>query len=336
MGTNEIILKKVQAGLETTRGTGVATTRKVYAQVMGSYDKPLGTFEDTTGTFAARRRAIYGREQIGFTLTDIATYEDLAWHMQMAMKGGVAGVTDAGTPPAFTYSFIPSLSTDDVKSATYEHGEPGNVYKSTQVMTNSWTLRGDSDSDDEPGWMFEAEQLGRDWTTSTYTAAITDRTTEPIIMRGTKLFVDPAGGTLGSTQLLAHLISFSITGNNNLHFKAFAEDQTGFAANKVGRGARTFDAQLVIEFDNDTEFANYRAVAPVQRLVRLEREGTQIHGTSVTNKRVRIDIGGYWQSIAFGDREGNMTVTLGLAGFYDSTLGFDTKVEVVNALTTLP
>ena len=32
MATNELILRKVQAGLETTPGTGVSASRVVYAQ----------------------------------------------------------------------------------------------------------------------------------------------------------------------------------------------------------------------------------------------------------------------------------------------------------------
>ncbi len=326
MGTNEVMLKKVQAGFETVRGTGVAATRILLADVMGSYDKPLATFADKSGTYSQRRRALYGRESVGFTLTDIATFEDLAWHLQMAMKGNVAGVGDGNTPIAYTYDFTPSLSTDDLESATYEHGEPSNRYESNQVMTNSFTIRGDSDSDDEPGWMYEAEQMGLRWEPTAYTAALTVADTEPILMRGTKVFVDGDGDEFGDTQLLGKVISFSVTGNLNRHFKAFAEDETGFAPNKTGRGERTFDAQLVLEFDDDVEFANYRNTDPVLRKIRIEREGSLINDGGVgpdVHKRARIDINGYWQSIAFGDREGNMTVTLGLASYFDEVDGFD-------------
>lgn len=333
MGTNDVILKKVQAGLETVPGTDVAATRILRGTVMGSYDKPLATFPDQTGLYDARQRPLYGRESIGFTLTDGATYEDLPWHLQMAMKGGVAGVSDAGTPPAYTYAFVPSPSTDDLKSATYEHGEPGNRYQSNQVMTNSFTIRGDSDSDDEPGWMFEAEQLGLNWTPTAYTPALTLIDSDPIVMRGTKIFIDDAGAAFGTTQLLGHLISFSFSGNVNRHFKAFAEDEAGFSPGKTGRGQRTFDAQVVLEFDNDTEFAKYRNTTPQQRKIRIQREGATIHTT--VKQRARIDIPGYWQSIAFGDREGNMTVTLGLAGYLDSAAGFAAKIEIVNDLATL-
>ncbi len=333
MATNETILQLNQAGLETVRGTNVAATRKLYAQIAPSFDRPIQEFMDRTGTYEARRRIGYGRAMTGFSATDIATYEDAPWWFQLAVKGGVTGVTTGSTPAGYTYAFAPSNAVDDLKSMTLEFNDAGNPYESGQVMVNSWTLRGDADSNDEPGWMFEAELLGRDWATTVYTAALTDRTTEVITARGTKLFVDTT--TIGTTQVTGKLISWSISGNNNIHFKAFAEDELYFAANKVGRGVRTFDAQFTLEFDNDAEFANYRAAIAVQRKVRLERVGSNIGSTPTTDKKLTIDLYGYWSAISWGDREGNVIATFGLTGFYDATAGHTFKATVVNSLTTL-
>jgi hypothetical protein len=332
MGTNELILRLNQAGLETTRGTAVAATRKVYAQIEPTFEKPLAFFSDTSGTFAARRRQTYGRQRVSFSATDMATYEDLAWWMQMAIKGGVTGTGSASV--GYTYAFTPSLATDDLKSMTLEFGEPGNPYEVDQVMVNSFTLRGDPDSDTEAAWMFEAEMMGRTLSTTTYTTSITDRTTEPIVARGTKLYVDTTAAGIGGTQVTGKLINWSITGNNAIHFKAFAEDESAMAANKVGRGERTYDGEMTVEFDDDTgnlSFATLRAGTPIY--IRLEREGSTIATTY--KKRLRVDAAAYISSISFGDREGNMTATIGFNCFYDSTLAADLKVEIINALSTL-
>lgn len=334
--TNEVILLQAQAGLETTRGTGVTATRKVYGQFTPRYEKTLMEFQDTSGTFEPRRRAAYSRERVGFSAVDIATFEDLPWWLQMAIKGGVTGTSDGGTPPAYTYAFTPSMSTDDLKSFTLEYGESGNKYKSTQCMVNSITLRGDPDNDSEPGWMIDVDIMARDKTVLSSFASLTDRTTEVILARGTKLYIDAAGGTIGTTQVQGKLINWSITITNNLYFKAFAEDVTNVAANKVGRGARLVDAQFTFEFDDDTEFANYRSSSPVQRLIRLEREGSNIHGTPTVNKRLRVDLYGYWNSWSRGNRETNLTATFGFAGFVDATANKSFSIEVVNALATLP
>lgn len=330
MGANEEILRRNQAGLEVTRGTGVAATRLVYANITPNFEKPLREFSDTSGTFAARRRKAFQRERATFSLTDLATFEDLAWWMQLGMKGGVAGAGDGGTPIAYTYAFVPSLSTDDIKSMTLEFNHTGNVYKSKQVMLNSWTVR--IDPDNEGGWMLDGELLALDMLPSTYTAALTDRTTEVISAPGTKLFLDDA--TLGSTQKTDSFISASISANQNIHFKAFGEHKKNFAPNKVGRGQRTFNGQVVLEFDSDTEFEKFRS--ETYRYMRLESEGTQIHGSSVVNKRARIDTNGYWETISWGNREGNIIATFGISAFYDAVSGYDLKMEVVNGLLALP
>jgi hypothetical protein len=343
MGTNELVLQKAQAGIESTRGTGVAATRKIYAQVTPSYDRPLMDFSDQTGTYFDRRRVAYGREKVSFSAVDIATYEDLPWWLGLGLKGGVSGSSDGhSTAPAVTYTFAPAADADDLKSITLEYGEPGNVYESTQVMAQSWTLRGDADNDNEPGWMLDLSLIGRDRTTSSYTGSISDRTTEVILARGTKLFIDDAGGTIGTTQISGKLINFSITCELGLHLKAFMEDESTYAANKVGRSALRVNGQFQFEFDSDTEFAKYRAATPAQRLIRLEREGSQVHAIQAspslpaTNRKATIDLWGYWNSFSHGDREGNMTATFGFAGFYDATAGKVIEVKVVNALTTLP
>lgn len=332
MATNETILRLNQAGLESTRGTAVAATRKVYAQIEPSYEKPLSFFTDTSGTFSARRRQSYGRERVSFSATDLATFEDLPWWLQMAVKGGVTGSGSASV--GYTYAFQPSLSTDDLKSMTLEFGESGNPYKTDQVMVDSFTLRGDPDNDNEPGWMLEAQMMGRTVSTTTYTGSLTDRTTEAITARGTKLYVDTSAAGIGGTQLTGHLINWSITGNNNIHYKAFAEDETSYAANKVGRGERTYDGEVTVEFDADTTaigWSKLRAGSAIY--LRLEREGSTIATTY--KKKLTIDMAAYISSISFGDREGNMTATVGFNAFYDSTLGFDFKATVINALSTL-
>lgn len=335
MATNEVILLKNQVGVEATRGTGVAATRKVYAQITPSYEKPLSTFQDQSGTFFDRRRAAYGREKVGFSALDIATFEDLAYWAQFFLKGGVTPTGDSDTPEAFTYIFAPSAATDDLKSFTLEFNESGNPYESTQVMVTRWTLRMDADNDNEPGWMLDLELMGRDWSTTTYTLALSDRTTEVILARGTKLYIDDDSASIGGTQKLGSLINCSITGETGIHFKAFAEDETGYAANKVGRSAYRVSSQFTFEFDSDTEFAKYRNTTPQQRAIRLEREGTEINDAP-TNKLFRMDLFNMiWSSWSRSDREGNLTAAFGGEAYFDTSESNILEMTIVNAIASI-
>jgi hypothetical protein len=334
LATNEDILLQAQAGIETTRGTNVAATRKVYAQITPSFNRPLTAFRNTTGTFHGRRRASYGRSKVAFSASDEATYQDLAWWFKFCLKGGVTATGDGGTPAAYPYIFVPTIATDDLNSMTLEFNESGNPYESGQVMVNSWTLRMDADNDAEPSWMLDLELIGRDWETTTFTGALTNRTTEPILARGTKLYIEDAGGTIGSTQKTGSLISCSISGNNALTYKAFAEDVNYVAANKVGRGEQTFDAQFTFEFDSDTEFAKYRNTVAAQRIIRLEQSGAAPIHTTVY-PRMRLDMYGYWSTWSRGTRVNNLTQTFGFMGFEDDTDAKTFGAEVVNASATL-
>ncbi len=338
MGTNEEILLRAQAGVETTRGTAVAATRKVYAQIEPTYTRALAQRRNTTGSYIGRREAAYNRERIAFAASEEASFEDLPWWLQMAVdKTATGGSGDAGTPKMYTYTFNPSLTADNLGAFTLEFGEATNKWESDQTMINTLTLRMDSDNDSEPTWMIEADMMARTWVDTTFTTALPDRARELILARGTKLYIDADGGSFGGTQVTGKLISASATINNNIHYKAFAEDIRGYAANKVGRGELTIDAEVTFEFDDDVEFGNYRNEtsdnAPVLRLVRLEREGAVIHD-AVTSK-FTLDIAGYWSAWSRSNREGNLTATMTLSGIYDVTTSTMFKAVVLNDLSVM-
>lgn len=333
MAGQERGLEISQAGIETTRGTAVAATRKVYMPWEPfSFERELQWAEGVTGTFHDRREAQYGRIVHGLTGSEEMSFEDAPWWFEHILKGGVTPSGDGGTPVAYTRNYTPTAAADDLKSSTIEYGTTTLSYEANQSMVNSATIR--FLPDDQKYWMLDVEVMTRKPAQTAMTGSIADRSRELIRAPGTKIFVDSA--TIGSTQVTGRFIGGSVTINNNLDFKAFAEDEDDYAANKVGRGDVTVDAQLAFEFDSDTEFANYRAAQPVERFIRIEREGSQIHGSSVVNKRIRLDMNGYWSSIEPGYRNNNKILTFGLGARYNSVAGYDLKAEVVNALATLP
>lgn len=333
MAGQERALEISQAGIETTRGTSVAATRKAYTLWQPfNFERELQWASQQSGTFHNRREASYDRISMGFNGTESLTFEDLPWWLQFILKGGVAGVTDGGSPPAYTYTFTPTLAADDLKSMTLEFGTPTLPYEVNQAMVNSATFR--FSPDDARYWEMDVEVMSRKPTQTAMTGSIAERTRELIKAPGTKIYVDSS--TIGSTQVQARFIGGSLTINNNLDFKFFAEDEDDAAANKVGRGDVDVDAQFTFEFDSDTEFANYRSSTPVERFIRIEREGTQIHGGSVVNKRARFDLNGYWSSIEPGYRNNNKILTFGLGSRYNTSSAYAISAAVVNALASLP
>ena len=335
MGTNETILQKMQAGIESSPGTPVAATRILTGRGVLNYNHPLGNISEQNGSFDDRSSPVYGRQQVGVSYSEALSYETLPWWGQLFMKGGVAGVSDSGTPtPGYAYGFTPSSATDDLKAVTLEVGEPGNPYEIAQSMVNTATIRLDGDSTDEPAWMLEADFVGLSLVNTSYTGALTLAARESIAAPGTKVYIDNGGGTPGTTQVLGKIISASVTWNLNRHLKGFLENEDTMAPGKSGRGPRVVDAQITMEFDSDSEFANYRSATPVERIIQLKREGSIIHST--VKKSAAITLAGYWSTWSPGDREGNMIATFGLAAYKNSALGYSSKLEVLNGLSTLP
>lgn len=331
MAGQERALEISQAGKETTRGTAVTATRKVYTTWQPfSIERELQWATNQTGTFHGRREAAYGRIVHGLTGTEECSFEDLAWWLQFAIKGGVTGgAGDSGTPEMFTYEFTPSLATDDLWAMTIEYNTPSLAYEANQGMVNSYTLR--FNPDEAAYWQQDVELMTRKPSPTTMTGAIADRSRELIRAPGTLIYIDSS--TIGSTQVAGRFIGGSVTINNNLDFKAFAEDEDDAAANKVGRGNVDIDAQFTFEFDSATEYNNYLSDVPVERFIRVRRTGEVIHDAVVS--RATIDLNGYWSSVAPGYRNNNKILTFGLGARYNSASGYSIEAEILNDIETL-
>lgn len=333
MAGQERALELSQAGIETTRGTAVAATRKLYTLWQPfSLERELQWANVQSGSFHNRREAAYGRIVHGLNGTESLTFDDLPWWLEYIIKGGVSPSGDGGSPIAYTRNYTPTSAADDLKSGSFEYNTNSLPYKTNQGMANSATFR--FDPDNAKYWEMDVELMTRKPTQAAMTGSITDRNRELIKAPGTKIYVHDS--TIGSGPVTGRFIGGSITVNNNLDFKMFAEDEFEPAANKVGRGNVDVDAQFSFEFDDPTELNNYLSAVPVERFIRVEREGTQIHGGTPVNKRARFDLSGYWSSVESGYRNNNKILTFGLGARWNNTAGYDLRVEVVSQLATLP
>ena len=89
MAGQERGLEISQAGVETTRGTAVAATRKLYTVWEPfSFERELQWAAGVTGTYHDRREAQYARIVHGLTGTEEVSFEDLPWWLEHIIKGG--------------------------------------------------------------------------------------------------------------------------------------------------------------------------------------------------------------------------------------------------------
>lgn len=167
-----------------------------------------------------------------------------------------------------------------------------------------------------------------------FTAGLTDRVREAIDAPGTQLFIDNAGGTIGTTQVLGKFISFSATYTNNITAKRFMEN-TSTNALKTGRGMRQITGSIRMEFEDHAEFDKFAANS--SRLVRIQKTGSQINAAPLTNKYIRLDIpAGYWDAVTEDTRDNNITATFAFKAYKDVSAGYPFKFDVKTKQSVLP
>lgn len=332
----ETIQEKAQAGIESSRGVGVAATRVLNGVMTpATLNRNLTWAQTHNGLYVSRQKASYGRAMPELRYNESMSYEDIAWWMQFIAEGGVTGVSDLGSPAAYSYAFDPDLTTDSVKSATIEFGVTGHIEDYLQCMVDTAQIRIAPDNTTDSAWMLDLGLKSLAIPAAGTFASLTTRVVEDIRAAGTKLYIDDDPVDLGTTQATAWMIDASVSINLMRHFKAFAENTDGASPGKTGRQARTIDAQITVEFDDYDEYDNFLSDEPVLRAVRLYQEGSIIH--DAVRKSAALDIVGYWSTWAPAEREGNRTAVMTLqGGMIDSTFANDWKFEVVNDLATLP
>lgn len=165
-----------------------------------------------------------------------------------------------------------------------------------------------------------------------FTAGIADRTRETINAPGTKLYIDPT--TIGTTQVLGKLISFSVTNQINSYGKRFMEDVSSYST-KLGRGKRRISGIVRMEFDDWQEYDRW--IALDKRLVRIQQEGTVINVSPETKKLAQINIPNCrWDAVTMDERESNITASFAFRSFKDAVAGYAAQYVAKTALSTLP
>jgi hypothetical protein len=326
-------LERAQAKIEAARGTAEATTSRIlYGQLSRTIERPVTDEPENTGTWHGRDEGgfVQGVTRVRYSYSERMSFEDIAWWLQLILKGGVTGTSDgAVTNPAYTWAFTPSSTTDDLATTTIEGGDPNNVSKSSMVAVQQAVFR--FDESQSPYWAMDLDLMARDNVASAFTAGVPDRKREQIRAAGTKLFLDEGATAIGTTQLLGQLRSASITVQNNLEEKVFSEDEEWISAD-FARGEQLVTAEFVLEQKDRVRLDDY-LTGETQKL-RIVRAGSIIHDAVRKSWQVDIPVGKY-QSFSDQRAGQNKTQTLGVMGYRNAASPVPITATVVNALATV-
>lgn len=331
--------KKLQYGLEGTKGTAVPAT--------AIWGGPVSAAEDTSEYVFVPEDVGYitGRDRVYSPKTGAAyempatefTFEQGPVVFSAGIKDVVSGSADGntGTSKIYTYTMhYLATSLNSFKTYTLETGDNQQEEEMEYSFVSDFTLEGEAGQ----AWMLSANWIGRQVTPSTFTGALTPPATlEEALFSKTKLYIDEPGGTIGTTLKSQTLLKASLkwktglvpafTGDGNLYF-AFAK----FVEPEI---------TLEITFEHDAtavaEKAKWRS--KTARLIRLICEGSAVAtpGTTYTYKTLKIDLAGKWEKFDVLDDDGNGDVIV--AGTFrvlrNDTASKFAEIVVVNELNTI-
>jgi hypothetical protein len=151
---NDRPLVVTYVGKETTRGTLVVPTVKWYGDMRLQRSQPFAERPAYNGTFFGDVDFVRGAVEVTGNASYVATYEDWLDYARMIVAGGGTGVTDGGSPAAFTHTKKPSGTADDLDTLSCQYGFPHKPYESSMVFGTELTIRADID-DPAACWMVD-------------------------------------------------------------------------------------------------------------------------------------------------------------------------------------
>lgn len=305
------------------RGTGFPKDDRVVTKV----DEQVGILGGTT-------RQYVGRLGASFALAATpATFEQVNHVLEMGLETDAPAADGSGSGKIYEYDF-PTTAQLTNKTYTVQGGDNNQAEGMSYCFVNDFTLEGEQGG----AWNVSANLMGRTLAPVTYYSTASIPAVEEILFSKTKLYIDAAGGTMGTTLKSATLMKASLKvttgwipitpgGDGELYFPAIKN---------VGDVS-----ELQITFEHEGTAVAEKAAwrAETGRLIRLKAEGSAFTtaGTTYTYKTMLIDLAGTWRTFdAITGQNGNDICVGTFDVDYSETDAFKGKITVVNALASVP
>lgn len=311
-----------QMGKETTPGTSVAATRRMYFTPDDSSfkrEREGRPYKFATGSRDNVRAFTNGPTVVGGSLKQHLSASEIVELLLMGVQGGV---TPTGAGATKLWTFKPAATLD---AATVEWHDGARGWDVGGVYCNKLQLQGSANGEA----VVTADVFGLNMAIATPTAALAERVPDFIEGWETKLYLDAFGGTAGATQVAGTLINWDISIENGLGRKYFAANTINAGGITIGElqvtARLTFEAAAAA---SATEFANWDAAT--KRLARLMFGDNQVID-GADKAFVTVDIPGAWSAVDLGQSaDGTRTYQLELQYVYDVTNAFGLQIRAQN------
>ena len=314
-----------QIGKESTPGTGVDATRRMYFDIDGSNftrERPPRPHKFATGTRDNTRAFTLGNTVVGGAVSMPLSASELIELLLMTIKGGVTP-SEVTASETYLWTFTPGESLDP---ATMEWFDGARAWEANGVYGNTLKIEFSVDGEAK----VSSDLFGMALATSSMTSSLSERTPDFIEGWETNVYLDSFGGTPGTTQLTGTVINGSIEISNGLERKYFAENTQDAGAITIGE--LEVKAKLLFEASNAasaTEFSNWDNVT--KRLLRLEfGQNELLEGSNY--KFVTVDLPGAWDAVNLGSTDKNTRAyEMSMQYVYDTTNAYGLQIRAQNA-----
>jgi hypothetical protein len=325
------VLRVVYLGAEQLNTWG-ASTKAPTVKLMGLTDASLSIVDEVdqpelVGTLAPATVAAQAAQHGEGHVEQRASYQDICYWLD-----GIFGPATASAAANTTYTYnyeAPLTASTTPQHYTVQFGTTDAEYEMDGGIVNNLMLNVEAGQI----WTVGADLLGHSIGTAAL-ATCADRDVDLIKASDTTIYMDSwASATIGATELAATLISAELTVNPGRHLKTFVGSVTPEAY-----GENRWEGQLVtvLEFNSSAKAIVDALLAPalVQRQIRIR--ATQ--GATTAYRLAQIDFAGTLVDGAelFGDRDGNMTVSLTWNGTVNTVWDNWFAAKVTNELSVLP
>lgn len=322
----ELWRSQFQVGKETTPGTPVAATRKLYFDLAGKLDRmrTARPHKFATGSRDNVRAFTLGPQSIAGAVSQPLSASEIIELLLMGIGSGITPTQpDAGgNPTVYLWTFTPGTA---LQAATLEWDDGGRPWQATGMYANKLKIAGSVRDQNT----VSADLLGLKMVQNALTGALGARVPDFIEGWETKLYIDSYGGTAGSTNVAGTLINWDIQIDNLLTPKQHADNVNaadGLIPGEIGITAKLlFEASKAVSL---TEFNNWDAAT--SRLVRVEFGQNSVISTTY-KKFVTVDLPGAWDKFDLGQSdEGTRAYELSLQYVYDVTNTFGLQIRAQN------
>lgn len=314
--------------LESSRGNGGTPTRLLYVDE-ATHDQTVETIRpgEMRNSYSPSFRAYPGMERNTIRLAGDFQFDQQAFWLNLVLKAVGSG---SGGGADKLYAFEPTLTTDDLKSASIQFGYNDGIgasnpaWQLNYLLCNEYTLTFAKDV--AVRWSGEFWSPSAATQISAFTGALSDTTQVTALGTGTAVFIDTT--TLGSTAD-TNIISAEWTYRNNL-VRLETLNATNVGLSLLRPNPRDWTLTLNRYYANDTERDIYLTKAI--RKIRLRSTGPALGGSFY---RIDVDLYGVIDNISWTEVDGLGVETLTVLPLYDATEANDLAVNLTNSLGTI-